>query len=106
MAALARARKDDPSTAERFELYMARLEIANAFSELIDPKEQWERFERERAERERMGKPGYPLPGKFLDELSRVPACAGIALGVDRLVMLFADETDIGKVVAFTPEEL
>lgn len=106
LAALARTRKDDPSVAERFELYMARLEIANAFSELIDPAEQSERFERERAERGRMGRPVYPLPQRFLDDLHRMPACAGIALGVDRLVMLFADETDIGKVVAFTPEEL
>ena len=106
LAALARARKDDPSVAERFELYMARLEIANAFSELIDPEEQSARFERERAERGRMGRTVYPLPQKFLDDLHHMPACAGIALGVDRLVMLFADETDIGKVVTFTPEEL
>ena len=106
LAALARTRKDDPSVAERFELYMARLEIANAFSELIDPAEQSERFERERAERGGMGRPVYPLPQRFLDDLHRMPACAGIALGVDRLVMLFADETDIGKAVAFTPEEL
>jgi elongation factor P--(R)-beta-lysine ligase len=106
LAALARVKKDDPSLAERFELYMAHLEIANAFSELIDPQEQSARFEREREERGRTGRTVYPLPQKFLDDLHHMPPCAGIALGVDRLVMLFADETDIGKVVAFTPEEL
>ncbi|MEW6668382.1 MAG: EF-P lysine aminoacylase EpmA [Thermodesulfobacteriota bacterium] len=106
LGALARTRTDDPSVAERFELYMAHLEIANAFSELIDPQEQSARFERERAERARMGRTVYPLPQKFLDDLDHMPACAGIALGVDRLVMLFADETDIAKVVTFTPEEL
>jgi elongation factor P--(R)-beta-lysine ligase len=106
LAALARTRKDDPSVAERFELYMAHLEIANAFSELIDPEEQSARFEREWAERARMGKTAYPLPQKFLEDLHHMPACAGIALGVDRLVMLFADEVDIGRVVTFAPEEL
>jgi len=106
LAALARVRKDDPGLAERFELYMARLEIANAFSELTDPLEQRQRFEREREERRRAGKPVYPLPEIFLAALSRMPDCAGIALGVDRLVMIFADETDIGNIVAFTPEEL
>jgi lysyl-tRNA synthetase class 2 len=106
LAALARVRKDDPGLAERFELYMARLEIANAFSELTDPLEQRERFEREREERRRAGKSVYPLPEKFLAALARMPDCAGIALGLDRLVMILADETDIGSVVTFAPEEL
>lgn len=106
LGALARTKKEDPSLAERFELYMAHMEIANAFSELIDPEEQSARFERERAERGRMGRTVYPLPQKFLDDLPHMHPCAGIALGVDRLVMLFADETDIAKVVTFTPEEL
>jgi len=105
-AALSRRKNDHPELAERFELYIARLEIANGFSELTDPQEQRERFERERAERRRTGKPIYPFPEKFIDSLHLLPECAGIALGVDRLVMLFADEADIRSVVSFTPEEL
>lgn len=106
LASLARAKKNDPGLAERFELYISTLEIANGFSELTDPEEQRKRFEKEREERRVAGKALYPIPEKFLKALSHMPDCAGIALGVDRLVMLFAGETDIQNVVAFTPEEL
>jgi elongation factor P--(R)-beta-lysine ligase len=106
LAALSRVKEDDPSVAERFELYVARLEIANGFSELTDAGEQRERFLRDREERRRSGKIVYPLPEKFLDSLPEMPNAAGIALGVDRLVMLLADRTDIRDVVSFTPEEL
>ncbi len=53
-----------------------------------------------------MGKPPYPMPEKFLAELSEMPPSAGIALGFDRLVMVFADASSIDEVVAFTPEDL
>jgi lysyl-tRNA synthetase class 2 len=106
LAALSRRKADDQSLAERFELYMARLEIANGFSELTDAREQRARFEAERDERKRSGKAVYPFPDKFIHSLPSLPECAGIALGVDRLVMLLADESDIRNVVAFTPEEL
>ena len=104
--ALARLRVDDPAVAERFELYIAGLELANAFSELIDPEEQRARFVREEAHRRSRGKQPYPLAEKFLDELHNMPPAAGIALGVDRLVMLLLDAQRIDEVVAFTPEEL
>lgn len=104
--ALARLRTDDPTVAERFELYIAGLELANAFSELIDPEEQRARFVREEAHRRSLGKQPYPLAKKFLDELHNMPPAAGIALGVDRLVMLLLDAQRIDEVVAFTPEEL
>jgi elongation factor P--(R)-beta-lysine ligase len=103
---LARLRKDDPSLAERFELYMGGLELANAFSELVDPEEQRERFLLEQANRRSLGKPVYPMPEPFLDELEEMPPSAGIALGVDRLVMVFLNAATIDDVVAFTPEEL
>jgi lysyl-tRNA synthetase class 2 len=106
LAALARLKQDAPSYAERFELYMAGLEVANAFSELTDVREQRERFEREREKRRQQGKTVYPLPEKFLRSLYHMPQSAGIALGVDRLVMLFADQPSIDQVVSFTPEEL
>ena len=105
-AALARLKRDDPSLAERFELYIEGLELANAFTELTDPGEQRDRFEKENAARRDMGKPPYPMPEKFLADLSEMPPSAGIALGFDRLVMVFADASSIDEVVAFTPEDL
>jgi lysyl-tRNA synthetase class 2 len=104
--ALARLKKEDPSVAERFELYIGGVEIANAFSELIDADEQRARFTREESHRKSTGKTPYPSPEKFLDELSHMPPSAGIALGVDRLVMVLLDTEVIDDVVAFTPEEL
>lgn len=104
--ALARISKDNPAVAERFELYIGGLELANAFSELTDAQEQRARFVQESAFRESMNRTTYPLPEKFLDELSDMPPSAGIALGVDRLVMVLLDLSRIDDVVAFTPEEL
>jgi lysyl-tRNA synthetase class 2 len=104
--ALARLKPQDPRYAERFELYIGGLEICNAFSELTDPGEQRARFEREQDRRRETGKTVYPLPAKFLAALENMPAAAGNALGIDRLVMLFSDEEKIDQVVAFTPEEL
>ncbi len=104
--ALARLREDDPTVAERVELYIGGLELANGFTELIDAEEQRSRFERDEAHRRSRGKRPYPLPVKFLAELPDMPPSAGIALGVDRLVMLFVDAKSIDEVIAFTPEEL
>jgi lysyl-tRNA synthetase class 2 len=106
LAALARIKEKEPESAERFELYVAGLELANAFSELTDPEEQKRRFERDTADRRRLRKTTYPLPDKFLEALATMPASAGIALGVDRLVMIFADKKRIDAVVSFTPEDL
>ena len=104
--ALARLKQGDPTLAERFELYIGGLEIANAFSELTDPGEQRSRFEAEAAERASLGKAPYPVPEKFLEALASMPPAAGIALGLDRLVMVLLDAQTIDEVVAFTPEEL
>lgn len=105
-SALARLKAGDPSVAERFELYIGGLEIANAFSELIDPVEQRARFEAEAARRADDGKLTYPMPEKFLAALADMPESAGIALGMDRLVMVLLDAESIDDVVAFTTEEL
>jgi lysyl-tRNA synthetase class 2 len=104
--ALARLKREDQTVAERFELYMGGLELANAFSELVDVEEQRKRFNVENMNRRSMGKTVYSVPEKFLAELEDMPLSAGIALGVDRLVMVFCDAETIGDVVAFTPEEL
>jgi lysyl-tRNA synthetase class 2 len=104
--ALARLRKEDPTVAERFELYIGGLELANGFSELVDSEEQRRRFHIENQNRQSFGKRIYSLPDKFLAELDNMPPSAGIALGVDRLVMVFLNAETIDEVVAFAPEEL
>jgi lysyl-tRNA synthetase class 2 len=104
--ALARLKPDDPSVAERFELYIGGVELANAFTELTDPAEQRTRFLREREMRLSLGKTVCPIPEKFLEELANMPPAAGIALGLDRLIMIFLQAASIDEVVAFTPEEL
>jgi len=101
MAALARLKPDNHLWAERFELYAAGLEVANAFSELNDPAEQRRRFEEEQKLRAQSGKPVYTIDEELLQALSRMPPSAGIALGVDRLVMLLCDAQSIQEVLAF-----
>ena len=106
LGALARVKEGDPGIAERFELYFAGLELANAFSELTDAREQRRRFEDAARDRRLNGSLPYPMPERFLTALPQMPPSAGIALGVDRLAMLFADKSRIDDVVAFTPESL
>ncbi len=106
LAALARAKPGNPAVAERFELYVCGLELANAFSELNDAKVQRARFARDEQQRQAAGKPPCPMPEKFLAEISSLPRAAGIALGFDRLIMLLTGQTDIAEVVAFPPESL
>ena len=89
--------------AERFELYWAGIELANGFSELTDAREQRRRFEAVLEMRRQLGYPPYPLPEGFLASMVHLPPCAGIAFGIDRLVMLLADADSIDGVVAFPP---
>lgn len=88
MAALARLKPGDPRVAERFEVYVAGLELANAFSELTDAAEQRRRFEADNDLRERLYGERLPLDEDFLAAVGAMPPAAGIALGFDRLVML------------------
>jgi lysyl-tRNA synthetase class 2 len=106
LAALARLKPGNRTLAERFELYLGGVELANGFSELNDAREQRERFQRDRQLREGLGKETYPIPERFLRSLEHLPEAAGIALGVDRLTMVFADAHMIDEVVSFTPEEV
>ena len=87
--------------AERWELYIGGLEIANAYSELTDPAEQRARFEECAASRKARGKDVYPIDEAFLASLKDMPPSGGIALGVDRLVMLLANAATIDEVMAF-----
>lgn len=107
MAALARASASDPTVAERFELYVSGLEMANAFGELTDPDEQLRRLQNEQAERRALGKTEYEVDDDFIHALSRgIPPSAGIALGIDRLAMFFADVASIREVLWFPADEL
>jgi len=103
---LARLKADDSTIAERFELYICTMELCNAFTELTDHKEQRLRFQKEQEIRRISGKTVYPLPEKFLNDLKFMPDASGNALGIDRLVMLFANTIKIDDIVAFVPEDL
>lgn len=106
LAALARRKPGEPAVAERFELYVAGLELANGFSELIDPAEQRRRFQADRRRIRTAGRRPPPLPEPFLGELAAMPEAAGIALGIDRLAMVMLGRKRIDEVLAFAPENL
>jgi lysyl-tRNA synthetase class 2 len=101
-AALARACAKDGRIAERFELYVCGVELANGFGELTDTAEQRRRFEREMAEKERVYGERYPLDEDFLAALEHMPQASGVALGFDRLVMLATGARTIDDVI-WTP---
>ena len=99
--ALARRHPNKSYVVERFEAYVAGVELCNAFSELIDPDEQRERFMAECDKRRELGREVLPVDEDLLDALSAMPPCAGNALGFDRLVMLLLGRTEIGQVTWF-----
>ena len=104
-AALARIRQGEPSVAERFELYLGGMELANGFHELTDAVEQRQRFEADLTTRDATGMPSVPVDERFLNALeSGLPPCAGVALGIDRLVMLATGMESISDVLAFDDE--
>jgi lysyl-tRNA synthetase class 2 len=101
-AALSRRKDSDPRLAERFELYVCGVELANAFGELTDPAEQRRRFAAEMAEKDRIYGERYPIDEDFLAALAVMPPASGIALGFDRLVMLATGAARIEQVL-WTP---
>lgn len=102
MAALAKCKSDAPHLADRFELYIAGIELANAFTELNDPVEQYARLKAEARQRAAAQQPAYPIDARFLAALEAgMPPSGGIALGVDRLVMLLVGAGSVGEVMAF-----
>ena len=105
LGSLSRVHPEDQRLSQRLELYVEGLELANGFVELNDPVEQRQRFVRERQAILAAGREPPPMPESFLDTLSELPDTVGIALGIDRLVMLFCDVDDIGSVRAFGPGE-
>jgi lysyl-tRNA synthetase class 2 len=98
-AALARPQPGDPRVAERFELYVCGVELANAFGELTDAGEQRKRFDAAMSEKERIYGERYPIDEEFLAALPKMPQASGIALGFDRLVMLATGAQRIDQVL-------
>lgn len=106
MAALCKKRPD-LRFAERFELYIEGLELGDCYGELTDANEQELRFAAELVEIKRLGKTSYEYDQDFIEALKvGLPECSGIALGIDRLVMLLADVTDIADIMFFPAKEL
>lgn len=101
-AALARVRPGEPPVAERFELYLDGIELANGFQELTDAQEQRRRFDRDRTLRARCGLAEVTFDERLIAALTHsLPACSGVALGFDRLVMLATGVTSVAQTMAF-----
>jgi lysyl-tRNA synthetase class II len=99
---LSKASPDDPSIAERFELYIAGMEVANGFSELNDPVEQYQRFEEQTRQRERGDEEAMQMDVDYVRALSYgMPPAAGIGIGIDRLTMLLTNRRSIRDVILF-----
>jgi lysyl-tRNA synthetase class 2 len=99
---LAKARPDDPSTTERFELYAAGMEIANGFSELNDPLEQRERFVQQLAQREKGDEEAHRMDDDYVRALGHgLPPTGGVGVGIDRLAMILTDSPSIRDVILF-----
>lgn len=101
LCALARLKPGKPKVAERWELYLNGIEIANAYSELTDPVEQRARFEKWGAQRKSLGKPVYELDEEFFQCLETMPAACGVALGLDRLLMILLGAESLDEVLPF-----
>jgi lysyl-tRNA synthetase class 2 len=106
-AALARKKGSDPRFAERWEVFLAGMELANCFSELTDPVEQENRLRNDLVLRQAQGKTKYEMDSDFINALkSGMPECAGVAVGVDRLIMLFSDVPTIAETMFFPAGEM
>jgi lysyl-tRNA synthetase class 2 len=104
-AALSRIRKGSPDVAERFELYVDGIELANGYQELTDPEELRRRCQRQNRRRRHRGQEEFPIESRLLAAMDAgLPECAGVALGFDRLVMLAARAGAIDEVIAFPIE--
>ena len=103
--ALAKIRAGDPPLAERFELYLGRHEVANGYHELNDADEQRLRFERDQLIRRERGLPAVPIDHRLLATLDAMPDAAGVAMGIERLLMCLADTDAIDDVLAFAFHE-
>lgn len=105
-AALAKIRPGNPAVAERFEVYVKGIELANGYHELADAAEQRRRFVADNLQRERLGHPTVPIDEYLLSALPNFPDCAGVALGIDRLIMLALAANTIHDIISFSWNEV
>ncbi len=105
MASLSRLKPGDPRVAERVELYAEGIELANGFSELTDPVEQRKRLMEEQALRRSLGRPVFELDERFLEALPKLPPSGGIAVGLDRVLMLLMGAKEISDVLLFPAKD-
>ena len=102
MSPLSRTQEDDPEYVERFELFIGGKEIANGFSELNDPDEQSERFRQQVEQRVSGDQEAMKFDEDYVEALEYgLPPCAGVGVGIDRLVMLFTGRSSIKDVLLF-----
>ena len=102
-AALAKIRRDKIPVAERFEVYIQGVELANGFHELTDAKEQRARFQKEQHDRQQRGEPPIEMDERLITALQHgLPDCAGVALGIDRLLMILSKSEKIDDIISFT----
>ncbi len=105
MASLSRLKASDPRVAERFELYVEGQELANGFSELTDPVEQRQRLLEEQRLAHGHGRAEYPLDERFLEAVGKMPPSGGVAVGLDRVLMLLVGASSIEEVLLFPAKE-
>jgi len=96
---MSKPKKENPSRAERLEIYVAGIELANGCTEETDYDEQVRKLKEEQKARKEMGKEVYPWPEEFLESIKKMPDCSGMALGIDRLAMLLCDANHIKEVI-------
>jgi lysyl-tRNA synthetase class 2 len=106
MAALSELSEEDPGYAQRFELYIGGIELANAFTELTNAEEQQKRLQSEQAQRISLRKETYNIDIEFIAAVKRMPKSGGIALGVDRLVQILSGCKNIDDVLPLPASEL
>lgn len=107
MASLAKTHRDDDGdeVASRFELYINGLELANAYDELNDKDELLTRFDSDNHQRQKLGLPIMPIDKRLLEVIDQLPKCSGIALGIDRLLMVVMNASKIEQVMTFTADK-
>ena len=106
LAALARLKPTDPRYAERFEFYLAGLEIGNGYSELTDEQEQEKRLKQDIKARKSLGMRLFPYDKDFVAAVKNLPPCGGIAVGVDRLIMALTGAKTIEEVLPFPAKKI
>jgi elongation factor P--(R)-beta-lysine ligase len=104
-AALAKISSSDQKVAERFEVYYRGIELANGFHELTDAREQRARFEVELTRRQELSLPALALDENFLASVDLLPSCAGVAVGVDRILLILAGAKSLREVISFVGNE-